>query len=61
MLFYLLEKIISYEKVYIYFSTNIQAIGIDETAARLSAMIEKGKQMINIPQSVPLDCVVSIN
>ncbi|XP_025262455.1 N-acetyl-D-glucosamine kinase isoform X1 [Camponotus floridanus] len=37
--------------------TNPWAIGIDETAARLSAMIEKGKQTLNIPESVPLDCV----
>lgn len=37
--------------------TNHWGIGIDETAARLSAMIEKGKQTLNIPESVPLDCV----
>ncbi|EZA51376.1 N-acetyl-D-glucosamine kinase [Ooceraea biroi] len=37
--------------------TNHWAIGIDETAARLSAMIEKGKQDLGIPESVPLDCV----
>jgi len=34
---------------------------MDETAARLSAMIEKGKQALDIPETVPLDCVVSRN
>ncbi|KAL6262961.1 hypothetical protein P5V15_005749 [Pogonomyrmex californicus] len=38
-------------------NTNHWAIGIDETAARLSAMIEKGKQELDIPETVPLDCV----
>lgn len=38
-------------------NTNHWAIGIDETVARLSAMIEKGKQALDIPESVPLDCV----
>ncbi|XP_011164703.1 N-acetyl-D-glucosamine kinase isoform X2 [Solenopsis invicta] len=38
-------------------NTNHWGIGIDETAARLSAMIEKGKQELNIPETVPLDCV----
>ncbi|XP_071573202.1 N-acetyl-D-glucosamine kinase isoform X1 [Temnothorax nylanderi] len=37
--------------------TNHWTIGIDETAARLSAMIEKGKQALDIPESIPLDCV----
>ncbi|KAL6445832.1 hypothetical protein ACFW04_000920 [Cataglyphis niger] len=37
--------------------TNHWTIGIDEAAARLSAMIEKGKQDLDIPKSVPLDCV----
>ncbi|KYQ49056.1 N-acetyl-D-glucosamine kinase [Trachymyrmex zeteki] len=37
--------------------TNHWVIGKDETAARLSAMIERGKQMLNIPENVPLDCV----
>lgn len=38
-------------------NTNHWALGIDETTARLSAMIEKGKQNVGIPESVPLDCV----
>jgi len=37
--------------------TNHWKLGIDETAARLSAMIEKGKQELEIPKNVPLDCV----
>ncbi|XP_032675250.1 N-acetyl-D-glucosamine kinase isoform X2 [Odontomachus brunneus] len=37
--------------------TNHWAIGINEAAARLSTMIEKGKEQLNIPKSVPLDCV----
>ncbi|CAL1673750.1 unnamed protein product [Lasius platythorax] len=37
--------------------TNHWALGIDETVARVSAMIEKGKQALDIPESVPLDCV----
>ncbi|KAL0114234.1 hypothetical protein PUN28_011500 [Cardiocondyla obscurior] len=37
--------------------TNHWTIGIDETAARLSAMIEKGKEQLNIAESVPLECV----
>nr|XP_012222874.1 PREDICTED: N-acetyl-D-glucosamine kinase isoform X1 [Linepithema humile] len=38
-------------------STNHWAIGIDETAIRLSRMIERGKEALSIPESVPLDCV----
>ncbi|EFN82728.1 N-acetyl-D-glucosamine kinase [Harpegnathos saltator] len=38
-------------------NTNHWVLGIDETAARLSAMIEKGKEQLDIPKSVPLDCV----
>lgn len=37
--------------------TNHWTIGIDETAARLSAMIEQGKRTLDIPETVPLDCV----
>ncbi|XP_018401654.1 PREDICTED: N-acetyl-D-glucosamine kinase isoform X2 [Cyphomyrmex costatus] len=37
--------------------TNHWVIGVDETAARLSAMIERGKQLLDIPENVPLDCV----
>ncbi|XP_012061564.1 PREDICTED: N-acetyl-D-glucosamine kinase [Atta cephalotes] len=37
--------------------TNHWVIGKDETAARLSAMIERGKHMLGIPENVPLDCV----
>ncbi|XP_028047856.1 N-acetyl-D-glucosamine kinase isoform X2 [Monomorium pharaonis] len=37
--------------------TNHWVIGIDEAAARLSAMIEKGKQNLDIPETIPLDCV----
>ncbi|XP_011871649.1 PREDICTED: N-acetyl-D-glucosamine kinase isoform X2 [Vollenhovia emeryi] len=37
--------------------TNHWSIGIDETAARLSTMIEKGKQALGMPETVPLDCV----
>lgn len=37
--------------------TNHWLLGMDETAARISAMIEKGKQDLGIPESVPLDCV----
>lgn len=38
-------------------NTNHWILGIDETAARLSAMIEQGKQALEIPETVPLDCV----
>lgn len=37
--------------------TNHWTIGIDETAIRLSSMIERGKKTLNMPESVPLDCV----
>jgi len=38
-----------------------QALGINETVLRLEKMINDGKDKLNIPKSVPLDCVVSMN
>ncbi|XP_026668417.1 N-acetyl-D-glucosamine kinase isoform X2 [Ceratina calcarata] len=38
-------------------STNHWALGIDETAARINAMVEKGKQAIGMSELVPLDCL----
>ncbi|XP_014484953.1 PREDICTED: N-acetyl-D-glucosamine kinase [Dinoponera quadriceps] len=38
-------------------NTNHWALGMEEAAARLSGMIEKGKEQLDIPKSVPLDCV----
>ncbi|CAK9795408.1 N-acetyl-D-glucosamine kinase [Anthophora plagiata] len=36
-------------------STNHWQFGIEETTARINAMVERGKQMIEIPDFVPLD------
>lgn len=38
-------------------NTNHWILGMEETAARINAMIEKGKEALDIPKSVPLDCV----
>ncbi|XP_015439368.1 PREDICTED: N-acetyl-D-glucosamine kinase isoform X2 [Dufourea novaeangliae] len=35
--------------------TNHWALGMDETAARINAMVERGKEQLGIPESVPLD------
>lgn len=37
--------------------TNHWALGMEETAARISAMIKKGKENLGILESQPLDCV----
>lgn len=37
--------------------TNHWALNIEETAARINAMIERGKEQLEIPKTVPLDCV----
>lgn len=37
--------------------TNHWSIGMEETAARINAMVEKGKQNLEIPESVPLNCL----
>ncbi|KAL2725081.1 N-acetyl-D-glucosamine kinase isoform X2 [Vespula squamosa] len=37
--------------------TNHWVLGMEETASRISAMIEHGKELLNIPKTVPLDCV----
>ncbi|XP_076166153.1 N-acetylglucosamine kinase isoform X2 [Ptiloglossa arizonensis] len=36
-------------------STNHWNLGVDETVARISAMVQKGKENLNIPEEVPLD------
>ncbi|XP_033324976.1 N-acetylglucosamine kinase isoform X2 [Megalopta genalis] len=37
--------------------TNHWALGIDETAARIAAMVQRGKENIGMPESVPLDAL----
>ncbi|KAI4479093.1 hypothetical protein M0804_011232 [Polistes exclamans] len=37
--------------------TNHWILGMKETAARINAMIERGKELLNIPKTIPLDCV----
>ncbi|KAK2577067.1 hypothetical protein KPH14_005881 [Odynerus spinipes] len=37
--------------------TNHWVLGMEETAARINAMIERGKEQLEIPKTVPLDCV----
>ncbi|XP_014610703.1 PREDICTED: N-acetyl-D-glucosamine kinase [Polistes canadensis] len=37
--------------------TNHWILGMKETAARINSMIERGKELLNIPKTVPLDCV----
>lgn len=37
--------------------TNHWILGMEETAARINAMIERGKEQLEIPKTVPLDCV----
>lgn len=34
---------------------------MEETAARINAMIEHGKELLDVPKTVPLDCVVFIS
>ncbi|XP_017752813.1 PREDICTED: N-acetyl-D-glucosamine kinase isoform X2 [Eufriesea mexicana] len=38
-------------------STNHWLLGMDETAARINAMVNKGKQAIKMSELVPLDCL----
>ncbi|XP_031825732.2 N-acetylglucosamine kinase isoform X1 [Nomia melanderi] len=37
--------------------TNHWALGMDETAARISAMVQRGKENLDIPESVPLNAL----
>ncbi|XP_034179447.1 N-acetylglucosamine kinase isoform X1 [Osmia lignaria lignaria] len=38
-------------------NTNHWILGMEETAARINAMVEKGKQALEIPETVPLNCL----
>ncbi|XP_053976911.1 N-acetyl-D-glucosamine kinase isoform X2 [Hylaeus volcanicus] len=38
-------------------NTNHWTIGMTETAARINAMVLRGKEALNIPETVPLDCL----
>ncbi|XP_076651657.1 N-acetylglucosamine kinase isoform X2 [Halictus rubicundus] len=37
--------------------TNHWIVGIEETAARINAMVQRGKESLNIPELVPLDAL----
>ncbi|KOC71038.1 N-acetyl-D-glucosamine kinase [Habropoda laboriosa] len=41
-------------------STNHWYIGMEETTARINAMVERGKQSIGMSESIPLDSLVVI-
>ncbi|XP_076631479.1 N-acetylglucosamine kinase isoform X1 [Colletes latitarsis] len=38
-------------------NTNHWSIGMDETAARINAMVQRGKEALNMPETVPLHCL----
>lgn len=38
----------------------IQVLGMEETSARINAMVEIGKQNIEMSETIPLDSLVNI-
>lgn len=45
---------------FIFYVCLIQVLGIEETSARINAMVEIGKQNIEMSEIIPLDCLVNI-
>lgn len=59
-LFFNILKLFSFFYCFILFSFCIQALGMEETAARINVMVERAKQNIEMSELIPLDCLVNI-